>query len=223
MACGHIVHVVGFAARRLPSVKHRSIPGRDATKNLAVLPGSWLHCCARHRRRSRDHRRSCCYWPLQPSIRLHCPGGNRSQYPGHCQAGNPHKQPEWQGLLGVHVGCFWSNKHPLILPAREPITSNKIFEMQATNTAKSTHLMVRTVSRLISAVRDSNFPGARSSFLPVSDHSIADVSRARTTSGNARKSPRLQRLSRQTRDGKVTFDLQKPSFPMSGLERWESR
>jgi hypothetical protein len=78
------------------------------------------------------------------------------------------------------------------------------------------------VSRLISAVRDSNFPGARSSFLPVSDHSIADVSRARTTSENARKSPRLQRLSRQTRLAKVTLALYTPFCRMNGLGMRES-
>jgi hypothetical protein len=58
--------------------------------------------------------------------------------------------------------------------------------------------------------------------LPVSDHSIADVSRARTTSGNARKSPRLQRLSRQTRLAKVTLAQYAPSSPANGPRKVKS-
>ena len=142
----HCVHVECLPARCLASVEHRSIPGRDAAVNFAMSFRVRLRCGAHRRSRTRDHRRGSCHWPLQPSIRLHCPGGNRSQEPGHCHAGNPHKQPERQRLLGVHVGCFWSNKHPLILPAREAVSSNKFNQMQAKMTSKSTHFAVRSVS-----------------------------------------------------------------------------
>jgi len=65
-----------------------------------------------------NHRRRNCCRPWQSCIRLHCPGGNRSQQPGHCYAGCPNKQPELQRLHGGHVASFRSFKHPLILLAR---------------------------------------------------------------------------------------------------------
>ena len=78
-----------------------------------------------------DHHRWICRRPLQPRIRFHCSGRNCSQKPGHCYAGNPHQQPERQRLLGIHVACFWSIEHLLILPARGPVSSNKFNQMRA--------------------------------------------------------------------------------------------
>ena len=121
MARRHLIHVESLTARRLASVEYRSIPRRDSTVDFAMCFRCRLLCGTHRRSRSCNHHRRNCHWPLQPRIRLHCPGGNRSQEPSHCHAGNPHKQPERQRLLGVHVGCFWSIEHRLILPAREPV------------------------------------------------------------------------------------------------------
>jgi len=140
MARGHLVHAEHLPACRLPAVEFIAVPGRDPLQKLK--PGL-LRCRSHHLRgRTRNPVWGSSCGPWHSSIRLHCPGWQRTQHPGHCHARNPRKKPQRYRLFGAHVGCFWSFEHPMILSAVPANILHKNQRDAGKNEAKTARITV---------------------------------------------------------------------------------